>query len=324
MLLLISCARPALHSRPPPAGQTAQLASSSAREERLLFDLHIGFWVNLHQRLYAESGPRPPREDPNATAAGGQEIWARAVDFYRRRYPERGLLTLLENEELVRVNRQLAALENAPTLATETLPPELRTTLEMAAPIYRSQRWPLDEQLGQELHRRLIPLLARHGPALAKALATAYATPWPERPMRVDIAAYAGPVGAYTMTEPTHITIAGNDRRHLGDAVLEILFHEASHALVQRIEDAIARACRAEGRALPASLWHAILFYATGELVRRELGSEYTPYAYKNGLYARDPQWAAAEPLLANYWPRYLDGRQTLDATIAQIVKELP
>lgn len=142
--------------------------------------------------------------------------------------------------------------------------------------------------------------------------------------MRVDIAAFAGSTGAYTMLEPTHITIASGDKRHLGDTALEMLFHEASHSLVQRIEQSIARACRAQGKPIPATLWHAVLFYSTGELTRRHHGDHYTPYAYQHGLYERIPVWKAAEPLLVRYWSAYLDGRESLDAAVDQVIVGLP
>jgi hypothetical protein len=315
LMLVIGCAGSRAPSPPAPPGAPPPPA---------LFELRVGFWVNLHQRLYAESGPRPPPDRLQPAAAEDRERWERAVEWYRRRYPDRRFLTLLEHDELVRANRELARAGAATALAAGALPPELRATLEEAAPVYRRQRWPADEQAGRDFQQRLAPRLADHGRALAAAHARAYATPWPDGPVAVDVAAYAGPVGAYTVLEPTHITMASADRRHAGDAALEILFHEAAHALVRRIEGSIARACAARGRPVPPTLWHAVLFYTTGELMRRELGPDYTPYAHRLGLYARDPTWTAAEPLLARHWRDYLDGRSPLDAAIDRIVAELP
>jgi hypothetical protein len=232
-------------------------------------------------------------------------------------------LVLLENEELIRLNRQLADLENAVDLSSARLAPELRAALESAGRVYRQHGWSSDEAAGLHFRNRLAPMLARHGQAMTSALARAYAMAWPEQPMRVDITAYAGPVGAYTVLEPTHITIASRNRRHSGDAAFEILFHEASHSLVGAIREAIAQTCVAQGKPTPPTLWHAVLFWSTGELVRRELGAGYTPYAYQNGLYERDPAWKAAEPLLARYWRDYLDGRISRDAAIRRMVTEL-
>jgi len=305
------------------AAPRATAPTATAAPAKPLFDFHVGFWVNLHQRLYAESGPRPPREPLRAATPAAQAAWDGAVALYRSRYPDRGLITLLENEELVVANRRLAAAESAPDLAGVALPAELRAALEAAAPVYREATWPRDQRAGRDFVARLEPMIAQHGAALAASLAHTYQAPWPASPIRVDVAAFAGPVGAYTVLEPVHITIASNDPRHAGDSALEILFHEASHALVAPIERSIARACAAQGKPPPPTLWHAVLFYATGEAVRRELGPGYTPYALRNGLFTRGPGWAAYEPLLARLWPVYLDGRATLDATIDALVAGL-
>jgi hypothetical protein len=295
-----------------------------------LFDFRVGFWISLHQRLFAESGPRPPDDGFHAREATDEEAWRRALDAYRKRWPERGFLTLLMNEELVAVNRRLSNSHSridsaSANLATLTdVPADVRTILEGAAPVYRRTRWPDDERAAQALRARLAPMLERHGVALAKAHSRAYAVPWPKTPVRVDITPYAGPTAAYTVLEPTHITIASGDRRHEGDVVLEILFHEASHGLVDRVEASLARAGAAQHKTVPPQLWHEVLFWSTGEIVRRELGSGYTPYAYKNGLYEHGDDWQVGERLLTRTWRAYLDGRTSLDATIDAIVAGLP
>lgn len=105
---------------------------------------------------------------------------------------------------------------------------------------------------------------------------------------------------------------------------IEILFHEASHLLSDPIEHTITEACAAKGRTVPPTLWHAILFYMTGELVRRQLGPDYVPYADRNQLWTRGPDWGAYQPVLSRFLPDYLDGKPTLRATIDQIIAVLP
>jgi hypothetical protein len=331
LLSLCACATAPPASAPTaPTAPTANSATSTAKESdplARLFDVHVGFWVNLHQRLYAESGlsarSRPIPDPLRATAPADQETWDRAVAFYKGRYTDRGLVTLLFDKELSVVNRRLAALEAAPSLAESGLAAELVTALEAAAPVYRRTLWSKDERRAFELRDRLRPLVAGHGAALSRAMVKAYATEW-SAPVRLDLAAYAGPVGAYTMNEPAHITLATADTRHEGDTLLEIVFHEASHPLVQRVEASIERATAARHKEAPPGLWHAVLFYFTGELVRRELGPSYVPYARKNGLYEHDPSWKAAESVLDRVWPAYLDGRATLDATIDEVAAGQP
>jgi len=305
------------------AGRPPVPAAGPAAAPAPLFDFHVGFWVNLHQRLYAESGPRGVRAPLRAASAADQEAWDRALEVYRRRWRDRSLLTVLEDETLVRLNRRLAAVETE-ALPAPDLPDDLRAALAAAAPVYRRSRWADDERAARAFIDRLAPPIRTHGPRLAAALARAYHSPWPAAPVHVDVAAYAGPVGAYTVLEPTHITIASADPRHAGEAGLEILFHEASHALVRPVEQAIAQACAQGARPLPPTLWHAVLFWTTGEIVRRELGAGYVPYGYRHGLYTRGPDWAAYEPALARLGPRYLDGQATLEATMAELVATGP
>jgi hypothetical protein len=321
-LVLAGCAE----ARPPastaaPAAAPAASRAAAPEPAGALFDFHIGFWVNLHQRLYAESGLRPVPDPLRAPAVEDQAAWDTAVALYRQRFPQRDLLTLLTNEELARLNHELGSAEPASDLAASGVAPELRAALEAAAPVYRRQLWPADEQADRALVARLGPMVASHGAALSSQLARAYQAPWPTAPIRVEVARYAGPVGAYT---DDRITMAARDPRHDGNAALEIVFHEASHLLSEPLDHIIAEACAAKGRGVPPGLWHAILFYMTGELVRRELGAGYVAYADRNGLWTRGPDFAAYQPLLTRFLPEYLDGKHTLRAAIDQIIAGLP
>jgi hypothetical protein len=313
VLVLGGCAAASPAASSPPA--------AVAHDAAPLFDFHVGFWVNLHQRLYAESGQRPVPDPLRATTTQDQAAWDAAIALYRARYPERGLLTLLFNDELVQLNHQLGAAERMPDLAAAGLPPELRAVLEPAAAAYRRARWSTDQQAGQAFVARVQPLVAKLGPSLSAKLARAYEAPWPTAPVRVEVSRHAGPLGAYT---DDRITISARDPRHAGDAALEILFHEASHLLAESLEKLIADVCAASGRPAPPTLWHAVLFYMTGELVRREIGAGYLPYADRNELWTRDREWTSYRALLARSVPDHLDGQQTLRAMIEQIVSALP
>jgi hypothetical protein len=99
--------------------------------------------------------------------------------------------------------------------------------------------------------------------------------------------------------------------------VLEILFHEASHLLDEQLVAAM-------GDAGQPVLWHAVLFTLTGEIVRRELGPAYVPYAEHNELWRRSPDWTAARPAMLRAIPDYLDGKLTLRAALDEILAATP
>ena len=153
---------------------------------------------------------------------------------------------------------------------------------------------------------------------LEKELATVYATDWPSTPIRTDVAEYASYAGAYTTLGPAHITVSSVNPGNQADAALEILFHEASHALVARLRNTLASEARARNKLFPRrDFWHAVLFYTTGEVVRRHLDG-YTPYAMKNGLYER--AWQGVPEILDADWKPYLDGRIDMITGVRRLV----
>jgi hypothetical protein len=271
------------------------------------FAFHHGFWLSLHLLLYGQSGPRGAREpidDPT---------WQEALAAYKAAFPARDFMTLLTDERLVAAERLLAAVPDDATPAG--LDPALAATLARAAPIYRARRWPEDLRRAQEWTAGVEAAVRAHGASLTAALGEVYRDPWPAAPVRVEVVPYAGPVGAYTVIEPTLIAVSSRDERNGGDAALEILFHEASHALVGPLAREIDRVCPKA----PPTLWHALLFYTTGEVVKRRFGPTYVPYAEKNGLWERSPDWHGLLALFRAEWQPAIDGRRSFEEGVARV-----
>ena len=133
--------------------------------------------------------------------------------------------------------------------------------------------------------------------------------------------------GTTAENQPITITLSSTDPGNQGASGFEVLFHEASHALAERVSNTIARECRERGKPIPRDLWHALLFYTTGEVVQRALKSSnaqagsYAPYAVREGLYTRG--WSGYLLLLERFWQSYLDGKTDFDAAIARMVSSL-
>jgi hypothetical protein len=308
------------------------------------------FWVNLHHFLYQQArlgggsvfDTRDAEETSEAAVAeperflpaGAAEAaaWNAAVEFYRSGLARRDLRIAFE---LVAINRRLAELDGCADLSGRARPecasglrPEHVAALEAAAPVYRAQRWPDDDHANREWIAAVAPMAERIGRPLGRRLAQVYRTDWPRPPIRVDAVAYAGRQGSYATLEPVHVMIASGDERNQGRAALEVLFHEASHALAGELADGIARRCRALNKPIPRDLWHAVLFYTTGEVVRRLLaasgddaGEQYLPYGYRHGLYERG--WRRYLSLLEEHWQPYLDGRTSFDGALSRLVAAL-
>lgn len=318
------------------------------------FEFHSGFWINLHHFLYlqgrlrdaqAPSGtvedeaPQPEFEASGAMdglTADQQKVWSAAVNAYARDWSSRDLL---RNSEMTIINNRLAELENCAdisgkpgTACAAGLKPDLVAALEEAAPVYRAHWWPQQDRENRAWIEGVAPLVRRFGTDLGTRLMNAYQRRWPPGAMRVDVVWYAGPLGSYTSLDPIHVNISSHDQRNRGLAAFEMLYHEASHTLAENVSDAIIAECRRRGVPIPRDLWHALVYYTTGELVRRVLASAaeqdgsaalagYMPYANRNGLYNRG--WSNYQVVLERYWQPYLDGQIPFDTAVSRMIASL-
>jgi hypothetical protein len=298
------------------------LVASPARGQAPLFDFHSAFWINLHHYLHALGRSNSPLTEPlpqSATPAE-RETWAAIVAKYRDTYGNRPLLF---DGELVKAKLALAAAASRPSLGAGVVLPAMQAALESAAPIYRKHLWAAHDQLNQQTMAEARALLKQHGAPIAARLAASYDTTWPSQPIRIDFVYNAGPPGnAYTTNDPTHITIA-RDPRHAGFALLELLFHEASHgwdAILMREVDEAARQLKVKP---PRDLWHALLFVNAGMITADVLAAAGTPnyemYVDKQKLFAWMGPWRAP---VASHWPAFLAGTIDRREAIARIVRD--
>jgi hypothetical protein len=227
-----------------------------------IFTFQNNFWVNLHQFLHAEA---------SRTAAGRAiQLDAELIEGYA----EIAKRDLLRDERLVVINDALSRVDGDTLPAT--IDPAAAAALTRAAPVYRARFRPQHRQINDAWISAMTPLVDRHGPALIAALAKAYHTPWPDAPILVDVAIEAALRGYTTDVASgvyaAHSTISPVGQGSAGDMGMETIFHAASHAVDGVIMRMIADESRRQQRQTPRNLWHAVIFYTTGELVRRELG----------------------------------------------------
>jgi len=336
---------------PWPAVRAAGLPAQQTPDAPPNFEFHSGFWVNLHHFLYLQGRARNLAKESAAqgTSAAKQGLpapvstdglsaeqlraWNAAVDAYAADWSSRDLQL---NLDMAVINNRLAELENCGELSGKNrlvckadLREDLVTALDEAAPIYRARWWNEQDQENRAWIAHVAPLVRQMGVSLSADLAQIYQTAWPREAIRVDVVWSVGPLGAYTTLNPVHVTVASSDPRNQGASSLEVLFHEASHALAGQLTEAITRECRQQGKPIPRDLWHAVLYYTAGEMTRRVYadssnggsGSDYTPYADRNGLYDQD--WSQYRTVLELYWQPYLEGKLTFDKAIERMITAL-
>lgn len=292
------------------------LSAGSGSAQR--WELQSNFWVNLHQTMLDASQNGRPLE--STLTEFERSAWNNAVHTYRVRFYDRSVVF---DEELVRIND---ALSSATDLPPEGFAEEVTKALLSAAPVYRKHRWTEDHRTNLFWISVAEGMLSDTGEELAADHARVYGVAFPPRTL-VDVSAAAGPNGAYTtLGRFVHTTISSRDPRYQGYAALEMLLHESSHAIVGPTGGAIGpeiqSAARTSGRLAPRELWHAVLFYTSGELARRVLRqrgiSDYTPAIYKEAMFDR-AFFGFKEPL-ETYWQAYLEGRMERADAIAAMV----
>jgi hypothetical protein len=285
------------------------IPAGAAQPKPAIFEFHSEFWINLHQFLLREAAAAKaaPSDSPE---------WRDAVSYYRRAMVPQDPMGPAGEA----VNNRLAAAGSAAELRPDGLDPELRAVLSKAAPVYRSRWWPEHNKSNLAWIDAVQPLLAKYGASMCRDIAAAYQTPWPAAPIRADVAAFAGPLGAYTTVEPTHITISSTDRGYQGDAALEMLFHESSHSLDGKVraaldEERLARDLVFKRRGFS----HAVLFYTAGEIARRYLPG-YEMYGVRNRIF--EEGWPEGFPVLEKDWKPYLDGHTDLESAVRAVVSD--
>lgn len=298
------------------------------------FAFHSDFATNLNDALIA-AGTARNRVAAELFHDGGAEEacladlppsaragWNLAVDWYAEIVSSSSWMG--RPQYLIRMH--LAGLEEAP--------PDERTRSFLgiaegfrsaATPAYRACRWPAQDAANRRWIEHVTGRIAAHGAAIAPRLEEVYGRPWPELPIRVDVVPAALPVGANTFSTPPHIEIATTTT---DEDALEIVFHEASHTIAARndpMQQALARAADELGTEIPRDLWHVVLFYTTGQVVRAalEAGGEpgYVPYVDAHDLWSG--RWGRFRDAVEATWPAYLAGERGLDAAAVDLLRAL-
>src|SRR3989475_2038440 len=350
-----------------------------------VFELHSGFWINLHHTLYHDAKLRTTAASPDKsgktygptlnTAPGAkpslspaeQRIWDDAVAYYAANYADKDLLF---SSELIQLKNQLGDFEDCDELSGKTkkfcdagLPAKLTQILEAAAPVYRAYFWAQHDRVNRRWILRVAPLVREQGVGLSERLADIYQERWPREKIRVDVAAYANWAGAYTTLDPLRVRISSLDSRNQDAEALEVLFHEASHGIAEPVQESIIRECRQRDKAIPRDLWHALIFYTTGEVLRPvlassdatprgelDLRSSSSPAGSSTSASGSSPTgsrensrstsaagytpyalreglyergWKNYLDVLQRFWQPYLDGRATFSDAIARMVSSL-
>src|SRR6202051_4692927 len=170
----------------------ATTTQTSGTESPLpVFEMHSGFWVNLHHFLYLQARLLKANSSSTETGRGAAQpdelpvllidfpeadirAWQDAVTFYSKDLAGRDLLL---NGDMEIINNQLSAMETCPDLGGNTTPlcksglrKDLVEALERAAPAYRAHWWAQQDWANREWIAPGAPTVQKMGVELSGQL----------------------------------------------------------------------------------------------------------------------------------------------------------
>lgn len=161
-------------------------------------------------------------------------------------------------------------------------------------PVYKKYFWKLHSDRNKEILNKHLPAIKKIESDVFQSIATLAQAEWPEGKMRVDLSVHASRSGGYNLQKPVIILISTANERVAGTQFIEMLFHEASHTIINEntgaISSNIARASKALGKEPPYDFWHMVLFYIVGKSTQEALakqGIEHQPHMEKHGIAKR-------------------------------------
>ena len=188
-------------------------------------------------------------------------------------------------------------------------------------PAYERCRWAAQDAGNRRWIEHVVALLNVHERALGERLAQVYGASWAGAPYRVDVVESVGGNAQVFVPAGPHILISSSTPDNQDRAALEAVFHEGSHPLAGKMEEVVKRASSGRSNAVPSDLSHAVIFYLTGETVRRtfeQAGGLYTPWLYTLKLWPDNVRDALPKALSP-----YLNGQGTLVEAIDNLVQAL-
>jgi hypothetical protein len=314
-----------------PAHGFAQPKQSRAVATTPHFVFFSDLTVNLNDALIAAGrarraksqelfGTGAEKECFDRLTAAERAGWARAVDYFAE------IVTPFDvnAREQVVFRIELMAGDEWATGDDRTFMAIARSMRAAAMPAYERCRWPAQDAINRRWIEQAIALLNVHERELGDRLPEIYGTRWYPLPYRIDVVDAVSPLGANAqlfVPAGPHIMIPSSAATTQGNAALEVIFHEGSHSLSTSVSESLTRAGRARGYTVRGDIPHAIIFYLTGEMVRRVLeqtGESYTPYLYALKLFPDTVRDALSKTLSP-----YINGQGTLVEAIDNLVQAL-
>ncbi len=292
------------------------------------FEFYINKWLNQHHFLFQSA--KALAKDSTKTIASfpdwqqliaqEQKITREAMEYYQTNWIDKSLLF---NGELFEIKGMISYWSNDINSVQSDAHPVLVHHWKAFSPIYDKYFW--SEQLAQNkkvLEANISRIRAFEEEA-SMQLSKLSQAPWPKEKIRVDVTYLADWAGAYTSVAPTHVVISTHEGGPEGDWV-ETVFHEASHQLIGgrrgAVSNVIKEIAAKEELEIPRQLWHGVLFYFAGSVIKDLLVAE--GVKYELFMMREDVFKPYHKALIASMDP-YLAGEVSLEDALRRLLISL-
>jgi hypothetical protein len=154
-----------------------------------------------------------------------------------------------------------------------------------------------------------------------------YETKLPNAKVIIDLTSYASWAGAYSFNDSfSHVIFSSSNASNKDDMGLEVVFHETSHFLVDKLNAEIATASKGGDIKKTINLWHNIIFYTTGAVMTKHYSAEgrpFIPYYVHMKFEDKFPDFKTSVQACRSYWDSHIEQKTTLQTAVNQVVTEV-
>jgi len=167
--------------------------------------------------------------------------------------------------------------------------------------------------------------LAKQEVGVVPELERIYQTKLPfDKKVIIDLTCYATWAGAFSYNDGfCHVIFASAHGSNKGELATEVIFHETSHFLVDKVNDKLSVLVKGKDIKKNINLWHNMIFYTTGYVLERQYvkeGKMFFPFYVLMKFEDKFPDFKATVEACKIYWDPYIKDQTELDDALQSIV----
>ncbi|MBL7932455.1 MAG: hypothetical protein JNL60_11160 [Bacteroidia bacterium] len=192
------------------------------------------------------------------------------------------------------------------------------------APYFTKLFWAEIESANKAWLKSNLPQIVSLENQIVPELEKIYQTKLPEGKIRVDLVDYATWAGAYSFNDKfCHVVFSTSHRSNQGELAPEVIFHEASHFMVDKLSEMIAKEAKGKDIKTSINLWHNMIFYTAGYVMEKELakaGKKFVPFYEQMKFADKFSDFKYSVEACKQFWDPYCEGKLGMEEAVKQIV----